>query len=320
MDRSRNLYASLDCKWIWKSKAPAKIQFLIWLIVHDALSMNDTRARRGLASSHNCTRCANGPESTLHCLRDCHHTREVWLRLGLCQKPSFLQQSNVYIWIKENLASNSHCLFLVGLWWLWCWRNNGFFDDKWDIHSVVRNIFLSLDAFERYLKLGIRYETMDPVCFTWTSPPTSFAKLNVDGSFLPNSSVMGSGGIIRDTNGDWVVGFSCFEGNGNVLMAKLLAVKRGLLLAWDERLRQIIYETDSAEVIHMLHVEWISNFHSFSQVIMEIDDLLKRSWVVELRQVSTMPTIVQILLPRPVLRSARGSSIGRMPLLSLDRH
>lgn len=30
----------------------------------------------------------------------------------------------------------------------------------------------------------------------------------MDGSFLPNSAVMGSGGIIRDVHGDWVKGFS----------------------------------------------------------------------------------------------------------------
>lgn len=56
LERSRKLDTSLDWKWIWKSKAPAKIQFLIWLIVHDALPTNDTRARRGFTSSQNCSR------------------------------------------------------------------------------------------------------------------------------------------------------------------------------------------------------------------------------------------------------------------------
>lgn len=58
---------------------------------------------------------------------------------------------------------------------------------------MIRSIFLSQEEFDSYLKHGIRAETMEPIYFTWTTPLTSFVKLNVDGSFHPNSSFMGSG-------------------------------------------------------------------------------------------------------------------------------
>lgn len=99
---------------------------------------------------------------------------------------------------------------------------------------------------------------------------------------------------------------------------ELLAVKHGLVLAWNEGHRQVICETDSAEVIHVLHVEGIRRNHSSAQVIMETNSLLKRPWVVELRKIPREANSCTNLLAK-VLRSAQGSSIGRMLLLFLDR-
>lgn len=52
-------------------------------------------------------------------------------------------------------------------------------------------------------------------------------KVNVDGSFWEESSLMGLGGLIRSPRASWITGFACFEGCGDCL----LAVKRELVLA-----------------------------------------------------------------------------------------
>ncbi|MCI10321.1 hypothetical protein A2U01_0031414, partial [Trifolium medium] len=44
-------------------------------------------------------------------------------------------------------------------------------------------------------------------------------KINVDGNFSSKSS-MGSGGIIRSSNGSWESDFPCFEGSDVVLLAE----------------------------------------------------------------------------------------------------
>ncbi|KAJ1412785.1 putative ribonuclease H-like domain-containing protein [Sesbania bispinosa] len=48
----------------------------------------------------------------------------------------------------------------------------------------------------------------------WSPPPKDFAKLNVDGSFIFGSCRMGVGGLIRDSKGDWLWGFSGSLGQG----------------------------------------------------------------------------------------------------------
>lgn len=65
-----------------------------------------------------------------------------------------------------------------------------------------------------------------------------------------DSNMMGTGGLIRSSKGDWITGFSCFEGGG--MLAELLAVRRGLQLAWESGFRNVVLEIDSQEVVSLL--------------------------------------------------------------------
>ncbi len=47
-----------------------------------------------------------------------------------------------------------------------------------------------------------------PISVKWTPPPVSWAKLNNDGLILGNPGLAGGGGVIRDSLGNWVGGFS----------------------------------------------------------------------------------------------------------------
>lgn len=122
LSHQRNLPQNQDCKWIWKTCAPAKVQFVIWLVSHEALPTNHLRHRRGLANP-GCQRCSGYREDILHILRDCPHSRDAWFRCGIPISLAFFSQLNVLRWIKVQVQKDSECLFLAGIWWLWCWRN-----------------------------------------------------------------------------------------------------------------------------------------------------------------------------------------------------
>lgn len=62
---------------------PGKIQYLIWLLLHNALATNALRHKCGLASNPYCDQCSGNEESSLHCLRECTHAKEVYLRVGM---------------------------------------------------------------------------------------------------------------------------------------------------------------------------------------------------------------------------------------------
>ncbi|KAF7811326.1 putative ribonuclease H-like domain-containing protein [Senna tora] len=58
-----------------------------------------------------------------------------------------------------------------------------------------------------------------------------FFKLNVDGSYMETSGVMGAADIIRNHLGQWISGFSSFIGPGNSLAVEIWGISFGLKLA-----------------------------------------------------------------------------------------
>ncbi|KAL6280841.1 hypothetical protein ACE6H2_017722 [Prunus campanulata] len=61
------------------------------------------------------------------------------------------------------------------------------------------------------------------------------------------------GGLIRNSAGDWIAGFSANLGHGDVLKAELSALCHGLELAQRMQVTKLIVETDSESVLRILN-------------------------------------------------------------------
>lgn len=85
-------------------------------------------------------------------------------------------------------------------------------------------------------------------------------------------------GLLRDSKGEWQSGFSSIEGQGDPLLAELLAVKNGLNHAWQERVRVVQCESDSAKVVLLLNDAQQVSFHAHGTVINDIIQLVERDW------------------------------------------
>lgn len=152
LNNTRVLPQNQDWRWIWKTCAPEKVQLLLWMIAHEILPTNELRFKRGIAQHAECQRCSTNCEGTLHLLRDCPHSREVWYRSGLRPARSFFTRTIVKEWIREHIKGRGECIFLAGIWWLWCWRNNMVLGDaSWDVHQVLRRVFTSAQEYSQYL-------------------------------------------------------------------------------------------------------------------------------------------------------------------------
>ncbi|OIT28623.1 hypothetical protein A4A49_63639, partial [Nicotiana attenuata] len=86
----------------------------------------------------------------------------------------------------------------------------------------------------------------------WNKPRGNSLKLNTDGSFILKNSLCGIGGVIRNNNGHWLVGFQevvpCFSS----VHAELLALKQGLYVARMQGLSNIEVKMDSTDAINCL--------------------------------------------------------------------
>ncbi|KAJ1411818.1 Ribonuclease H-like superfamily [Sesbania bispinosa] len=103
---------------------------------------------------------------------------------------------------------------------------------------------------------------------------SSAVRLSMDGSWFPDRSRLGFGGFIRDYSGRLVIGFSGGRNSGDACLAELLAVFKGLSLAWDLGYRHILCEIDSQEVYHSLLQRDVSHLHSHTNCLTNIFSLV----------------------------------------------
>lgn len=115
----------------------------------------------------------------------------------------------------------------------------------------------------------------------WNPPPIGSVKLNTDGSFLAGSPCMGSSGLILSETGAWLTSFSSWEVDGDELLAGIIAVEKGLTLAWDMGYKSVYYEADALEVIKLLQNRGNIGFQEYPGHLMMIVELLGRDWSVQ---------------------------------------
>lgn len=110
-------------------------------------------------------------------------------------------------------------------------------------------------------------------------------KLNTDGSHNPSSLSMGTGGLIRNDQAGWLMGFSSHGGVGDVLLAELLAIKNGLRIAWENGFRAVLCESDSLEAVSMISDNSKHDFHEYAATLCDIMVLLRYQWSVQIKHV-----------------------------------
>ena len=80
-----------------------------------------------------------------------------------------------------------------------------------------------------------------------------WVKLNTDGAVFGNLIKAGGGGVLRDNNGDWVVGFMRKLGSMSNILVELRALKDGLLLARQLDILNVNIEFDADVLVHLLN-------------------------------------------------------------------
>ncbi|KAE8660685.1 hypothetical protein F3Y22_tig00116951pilonHSYRG00655 [Hibiscus syriacus] len=167
-----------------------------------------------------------------------------WDQSGLCFVKSAFMWNDImdYHWRHH---------FGILIWKLWKHRNNVVFNGQIDA------------SFDLLL----------------SPPPPGVLKLNTDGAMQPSSMKTASGGVFRDENGKWIVGYSRRIGKYTALQDELWAVGDDLELAWQHSFRYIVIITDNIQVVCNLN----SPPQSFEPMLLRrIRALLNRSWSVRI--------------------------------------
>ncbi|XP_021740114.1 uncharacterized protein LOC110706504 [Chenopodium quinoa] len=106
---------------------------------------------------------------------------------------------------------------------------------------------------------------------SWEAPPTNFYKLNFDGSVLNKSATTGI--LIRDSSGA-ILGARAFNlGTTKVFITEAMAIHKGILLALEREIKNIIIEGDNLLVINSVNGIWSTPWQ-IDHIIQDICSLL----------------------------------------------
>lgn len=168
------------------------------------------------------------------------------------------------------------------LWWVWRRRNNMVLGDEvWTMRQVQRQIMSTIPDPAYWTDVDVVPRTAPD----FDVPPSGYIALHVDGSFHRPSSVMSCGGFLSDHTGKWIDGFASCEGVGEVFLAELLAIIRGLNLAWRRDIRKLMVHSDCLEVVQALSGTRSLNLYSYAAYLAEARSLLNQEWEVSLHPV-----------------------------------
>lgn len=91
-------------------------------------------------------------------------------------------------------------------------------------------------------------------------------KLNVDGSYLGNLGRSGYGGIIHNSSGAWLLGFSGSCGFTTNLNAELQAIAHGLELSWSRGYREVMCESNSETALALVK-DGVQQTHPYAPIV-----------------------------------------------------
>ena len=114
--------------------------------------------------------------------------------------------------------------------------------------------------------------------------PEPFIKLNTDGSSLGNPGVAGAGGLLCNSAGAWVSGFSLNMGIASNNISQLGAVCQGLILAWDLDFKFIYIKIDSMTVLSQVTTN--DNISPEAPPLLcDCKNLMERYWTIQMNHI-----------------------------------
>lgn len=100
----------------------------------------------------------------------------------------------------------------------------------------------------------------------WSKPHQGRCKLNISGIHRHSPMHAACGGVLRDENGKWLIGFLAKLGSVTIMQAKLEGVRHGLEVVVSRQFHTIHVETVSVAVVELLRAA-DARYHPYGSII-----------------------------------------------------
>lgn len=241
---------------LWKANVPNKVAIFGWRAAHLLLPVRSSLVNKGYNGVMDCVVCGQVVETMEHLFVECHVAKSIFSQApfyfmdsNLCWKDWFLDRAN-------SLTPEMFDRFLVTLWYVWKHRNDILWRDKRQTGPQL--VCAAMTWYDDYLKANScpRQNQMNKANRRqqWSPPSPGIIKLNTDGSFLPSSSYGGAGGVLRDSHGEFIVGFAHrLDFVSSAFQSELTAIWYGVNLLITMGISQAVIETDCMAAVQAIN-------------------------------------------------------------------
>jgi len=186
------------------------------------------------------------------------------------------------MWSHDNVDKLS-IVIPITMWTIWCARNAKIFDDINTplMASLSKIKEMTRDVTQAFNSMHKKITSIQPQLISWHKGPSGSYILNVDGSAQTNPGMTGFGGLIRDSDGQFMRGFHDNIDYSNILHAEILALMHEIQICWEEGLGDIICYTDSMHIIHLIQHADVSTHHYGNEIAI-IRKYMAKDWTFNL--------------------------------------
>jgi hypothetical protein len=111
-------------KFIWKNKAPPRVQFFAWLLTQSRIQCRANLPKKSIVQEATCEACGATEETATHIIFQCPFAQDFWRALHFAL-PADIRATTLYELPCPDHVPNMQFAELVLLccWQLWKWRN-----------------------------------------------------------------------------------------------------------------------------------------------------------------------------------------------------
>jgi len=104
----------------------------------------------------------------------------------------------------------------------------------------------------------------------WIPPPKGFIKVNCDGAYTYDGKKAAAGGVIRDSEGEFLFAFSSVLRVDSAAEAELFAIKLGMEIAISMGYNNIVVESDSLTAVQLINRGVLQQRHPLYALVSSI--------------------------------------------------
>ncbi|XP_027081100.2 uncharacterized protein [Coffea arabica] len=261
---------------IWHPRIPFKVSFFMFRLLRGRIPIPDRLCELGFHLPSKCFCCPSASEESIeHLFSNGHTASVVWSYFGgLCGlSPGTSLRSRIVGWWLRSYDSELRRIMgriipTIICWQIWKARNKAMFEGaQMRSSAICQAIFLEIQSMVGiHFKQAIRSQsfrqlydlpnfTVGRVAFKvirWESKESGRFILNTDGCSKGNPGLGGGGGVLRDSTGLPLFGFSAYFGQTTSLHAEVRALLIGLQTCKQRGFGNICIQSDSLALVRII--------------------------------------------------------------------